>query len=143
MGRFKGDDRAALYSKRGEQVPALCSSARQVADEDKRISGKTRGHQRGYGSGGAGDRANPMIGLERSLNQFESRIGQTRRAGVADQGDITICEGLQYLVFSSVLIVFVVAEQGRADLIVGEQFPRVARVLSGDGADLAEHAQGA
>lgn len=36
-----------------------------------------------------------------------------------------------------------VAEQGRAYLIVGEQFSCVARVLSRNGADLAEHAQGA
>ena len=139
MRRFVDDERERQVRDGGEQLALCFRGRRQESQEDEPLGAQTRGRERGDRGVRAGNGHHLEAGVADPAHESRTGIADTRRAGVADDGDAAAAvEHRHDLVGARDLVVLVQREWTRRDPVVAEQHARHARVLGGDHVDAPE-----
>ena len=113
------------------------------ADEQEPVSGKSRRAEGRGQSRRAGNRDDRDVRLEAFPNERKSGVGYSRRPRVRDQGDVfSGFEDPENLRDPPVLVRVEVAEEPFLQAVSCQELECLAGVLTGDGLDLSEDAEG-
>ena len=93
---------------------------------------------------GPGDGHDGNVVRQQDLQEVVGRVGDARRAGVGDQGNVPpLLQQAEQALRLGHLVVVVVAQQRAGDVEMGQQLAGVAGILGGDQVHAAKDAQGA
>ena len=115
---------------------------RQKTEKKKMRRGAARGRQRTQCRVGAWQGDHRIAGIAHRRDRQRARVGNRRRAGIADQRDgFSRRQQVDQFLRSVPLVVLVQRQQPRGNAVVPEQMRGDARVLGGDDIDALEHVE--
>ena len=138
------DERLGIRCDARKKFPTLLVFAREEADEGKPIERQSctdQRRERGIRTrqGGDGDARR-----DDTAREIAAGVGDARQARIADADDgLTRLHPRNELRALFLLVVLMVADHGRMDIIVREETARMPRVLGGDDIRRAQHLNGA
>ncbi len=145
LRRFEGDGGPAPAGELGPERVALARAAWQEPDEGVTLRSEAAGDERGFDGRRPRQHRHVDAGTERCAHQAHPGVGDTGQAGVGDEGDpLAGFESRQELGDARGLVVLVVRDQPRLDLMAIEQAAGVPRVFGEHevgGPQLREHTQ--
>jgi hypothetical protein len=141
---FVKDKRSRNGPEGFEAAPALAALVRKEANEVELAGGETAHGQRGDECAGTRDGFDAESGVEGSADDAFTGITDAGGSGVGDKGDaLLLLKSFEDLCGAAGLVKPEAAEKRLADLVVGEEPPRMAGVFGDDDIAFAESAEGA
>lgn len=144
MWRFVKNDGAILDAEAFESAAAFTTARGEEAGKEEFLVGHAGGGERGERGGRSrnGNDGNAMA--DAKGNETMAGVGDEGHTGVADESDsCALFEGEDEFGSASEFVVFVVADEGLVNVVVGEELLCVARVFAGDLVDFFQDAEGA
>jgi len=137
-------ERRPLPGQPLEDAAARTRAGRQEADEEKTV-GREAGDRQGQGRGArAGHRHDRQAFLPGVAHEAIARVGDSRRAGIGDEGDVAAGpQGAEDPLPLPPLVLLEVGGRGGCDGVGAQENAGPACVLAGHEGGLAQHAQGA
>jgi len=138
--RLIEDQRVRYVSELLQHAAALAGTRRQKSHKVKSFSWQSARNQRGYKCRRAGNGHDVQSALNGRLDEERTGIGDSRHAGVGNQGNTPpATDAFHEFLRSAGLVVLVVTLRWGRDPKMVQQFLCMTGILAGDQVGLAQH----
>ena len=144
MRRFVEDDGALFNAQMLKGATALATARGKKSYKKKFLIGQTGGGKSGKQRGRARDRHDRDVVANGESDEAMAGVGDERHACIADERDgRAVFHGQDEFGSAGDLVVFVVADQRLADVVMIQELQGVASIFAGDLIHFFQDAQGA